>query len=223
MASIERLRKLARIDQVEVEHIIAASFARDPKMLACLQELSVKYDWPMTNLVDGCHMVPLGKWADVAGTFIRDGYDGLVARAVVNGSPTEDTHFCLSFLEDYQTIESVSAVIEIIKTITPPLSVYPEIRRDVIHALNFSLPRNEEFVISDEQAVFLRNFLHHIFTEASTNVEKIDVISALGVVGDASSYELIMCTEGLDDEYLLKRAKRYAIKALRKRLHPTGQ
>jgi hypothetical protein len=108
---------MARCNELEVEDIIEAVVDRDPSVAALLESLSAELQWLEKDAAKQQRQVPFSTWSRIAATFVRSGYSGLVTTAISDRRPGSDFGFCTAFLESYKTPESVSALVEIVRTI----------------------------------------------------------------------------------------------------------
>ncbi|WP_225086609.1 MULTISPECIES: hypothetical protein [Pectobacterium] len=68
------LRSKARRNALDVEHILAAAKVGLSGFRDELNRLSAEFSWSHSPyLPDGTHVVPLAKWADVAGVYADEG------------------------------------------------------------------------------------------------------------------------------------------------------
>jgi len=207
------LQARARRNTLEVEHILAAAKARVPGLNEELQRLSSKYGWSAsTHLADGTHVVPLAKWAEIAGAYAAKGIGALAPLA----AKPENAGYVIGLLEEVRSQEALGALIEFFScTMTAPKTA-PETAWRLVQAYNQLLCTKNAVSASPEQSAQVRRFLTLFLREASTDAQVAWVAYALRGVGDASSIELVMGMKDLPYPY--QSAKTDAIRFIRKRL-----
>src|ERR1700761_7088697 len=105
--TLQQLRKKASMNLLEVEDILSAAKKRLPGLREELQRLSVQYGWSWTPFPpEGGHVVPLARWADVAGAY-ADG--GTAALAPLARDPQNRTYI-IGLLEEMPTPEATQAL-----------------------------------------------------------------------------------------------------------------
>lgn len=202
-----KLRKLAKENKLEVEHIIEATFERDQSIAIELESLTNELNWTEDNIVDGRRYVPYAKWVRFACIFIRDGYTGLVA------AYDSDDDFSLAFLKSYKTTESIDSVLKIATKLAESTS--PKSKHDIASSINRLLSFKGSPIIENEKIGQLRELLHSYYAQGLEEAEKATIYCALRGVGDQTSIDLINKQEKLKDPWLGIEAQ--VIKSIKKR------
>ena len=206
--TVAKIRKLAKKNELEVEHIIEAAFTRDESIASELQSLRSHYNWPDSKFVDGSHVVPLGKWVRFACIFISQGYRGLID----NYNGVED--FSLSFLESYKTTDSIEAIYEIAKNMSD--SATREVKHDIAAAINLQLSFNNGLDIDDNTLNGLKLILHSYLVPDIDDTAKAIIYYALRGVGDLESIDYIKEQSPLEEPW--ETTASVSIKAIKKRM-----
>lgn len=210
---ISSLRSKARRNTLEVEHILAAAKARTPGLKAELEFLAREFNWSnTTHLPDGKHVVPLGKWADVAGTYAEGGIPALADLA----KETHNANYVIGLLEELGSREAVEALISFF----PDVLIHPEAATATAwrlsRAFNQLLSIKDAVTPTESQAQVVRTFLVQFYAAAASEPERAWAIYALRGVGDQSSLDLLGTLPDLQPPYHAARTD--AIRAIRKRI-----
>ncbi len=210
---ISALRAKARRNTLEVEHILAAARTRAPEVNEALQRLSSECGWSAsTHLEDGTHVVPLAKWAEVAGAYAAGGVEGLVSLA----AKPENAGYVIGLLEEMRSQETLTALIGFFPDVVAAPETAPETAWRLVNAFNHLLCTRSPVAANPDQAAQIRKFLALFLKIADSDTQIALVAYALRGVGDASSIELVMSLKDLSYPY--EGAKADAIRAIRRRL-----
>jgi hypothetical protein len=107
---LETIRKKARANVLEVEHILAAGRKRVRGLQQELMRLSDELGWSLTPFsVEGEHVVPLAKWARVAGAYAEGGIATLTELA----GQQENRHYVVAMLVEVRTQEAAVALFDL--------------------------------------------------------------------------------------------------------------
>ena len=209
---ISALRSKARRNTLEVEHILAAAKTRAPEVKDELQRLSREYGWSAsTHLEDGTHVVPLAKWAEVAGAYAAEGIEALAPLADAPG----DAGYVIGLLEELRSQEALGALITFFSSVMARPATAPETAWLLVKAYNHLLCTKNAVAPSHDQAAQVRSFLARVLAVATSDAQVAWVAYALRGVGDASSIELVSNLKELPYPY--ESAKADAIQAIRRR------
>jgi hypothetical protein len=207
------IRKKARANVLEVEHILAAGRKRVPGLQQELMRLSDELGWSPTPFsVEGEHVVPLAKWARVAGAYAEGGIATLTELA----GQQENRHYVVAMLVEVRTQEAAVALFDRFADVLAAPSWDCEVARDLVDALNSLFFFSKPLIPTDEQAATARSFLMTLYSTASTTTQRAHVLCALRGVGDRSTIEFMSTLEALPDPY--EGVVKGAIRAIRNRL-----
>ena len=210
---ISSLRSKARRNTLEVEHILAAAKARIPGLKDELEFLAREFEWSnTTHLPDGKHVVPLGKWAEVAGMYAEGGVSALADFV----QEPNNANYVIGLLEELGSSEAVEALISFF----PDVLSHPETTTAtawrLCRAFNQLLSIKGAVTPTDSQAQVVRTFLVLFHAVAGSEPERAWAIYALRGVGDQTSLDLLSGLPDLQPPYQAARAD--AIRAIRKRI-----
>jgi hypothetical protein len=218
MASVDSklatLRRKAAKNDFEVEHLLEFAVVGNKKAVAVIQELRNKYDWPRSNHVDGCHVVPFGRWAEVVCIYLEGGCDALVEYA--RRDEQESFYFAVAILEELQSSGSVSAQATLADELARDLQNRREDAFRLAEAINNTLSFKDAPVVAPETMARLRSFLHRYLALDLTDVQRASVVCALRGVGNLESIKLINELPTFEDCW--SGLEKVACKAIRKRL-----
>ena len=210
---LELLRSKARHNDLEVEHLLNAAKARTPGLAAELQRLSHELGWSHTpHLADGSHVVPLARWAEVAGAYAEDGFDGLAPLA----KDPACTSYVTSLLESLRSAEALDALLRFYADRIAHPAADAAAAWQLVPTCNLLVSIKGSVVPDERQAAVLRDFLVGFHAVATDEHQKAYVLYALRGVGDAASLDWIDTLADLSWPYA--EAKAQALKAIRKRL-----
>jgi hypothetical protein len=225
--NLTTLRSKAKNNSLEVEHILKAAKLRLPALKETLMQLSVLHDWSYeTYLTDGTHVVPLGKWAQVAGEYAEGGYPALAILA----KNSDLASFIIAQLEEIHSQESLNALIDFYKVNLEDPSLNSAISWHILFAINSLLSFKNALPINDVDASLLSKFLiqFYLLTTTSYSFEaipvkdikistiKANIVCAFRGVGDESVLEFLVTID--DFEYPYSGLKKLAINAIKKRI-----
>jgi hypothetical protein len=106
--SIVSIKKRARADTLEVEHLLKEASHPNEALAAALDELSAELQWPVVGTcANGNLLVPLATWAKVVSTYCRDGFHGLM---LLSDEPSL-AGFVIGMLEELKTKEAFDTLL----------------------------------------------------------------------------------------------------------------
>jgi hypothetical protein len=183
------LRRKAAKNQVEVEHLTAFAAIGDRAAVPVVRELQAKYDWPRSNRVNGRHVVPLGRWAEVVCAYLEGGWDALIDYA--RGPEPDAFYFAISVLEVTKSPVSLVVLTELSSIISKKLSSRKADAVKLAEAINHVLSFKKPPPVYPGTATSLRRFLHALVRQKLTQPERATVVCALRGVGDEESIQII--------------------------------
>src|SRR5215467_3246866 len=111
---IETIHKRAQANTLEVEHILAAARERVPGLRYELMQLSNRHGWSSTPFpAEGIHVVPLAKWAEIAGVYAEGGIPALRPLA----EQKENHTYVLALLVEVRSPEAAQALFDLFAAI----------------------------------------------------------------------------------------------------------
>jgi hypothetical protein len=184
--SIVSIKKRARADTLEVEHLLKEASHPNEALATVLDELSAELQWPVAGTrANGNLLVPLATWAKVVSTYCRDGFRGLIC---LSDDPSLGG-FIIGLLEELKTKEAFDTL----------LLAYDECLREpcrdigtslrLANAVNLMLSFKSDVVADAAQTVRLRTFLYGLYTCAESDAQRASALAALRGVGDEDSAE----------------------------------
>lgn len=187
--SLAALRSRARQQTLEVEHLLSAAKRRIPGLEAALDEMSARHGWSERNrLADGTRVVPLARWARVAGRYASG---GIAALAPLAAKPA-DACFVISLLESLHSPEAVDALATLFPLVIADPAHAPRTAWQLAEACNLLLSTPKSVVVATAaQAGWIRRFLAACLGIARNDRDRATVAYALRGVGDASSLALV--------------------------------
>ena len=210
---LDTIRKKARANLLEVEHILAAGRERVPGLQQELTRLSNELNWSTTPFPGkGEHVVPLAKWAQVAGTYAEGGIPALRELA----RQKESQHYVIAMLVETRLPEAAAELFGQFADDFATPSWDCAIADDLVGALNLMFSLSKDLVPTDEQAATARTFLIDLHVKARTITQRAGVVCALRGVGDLSTVEFLSTLEALPYPY--EGVEQLALRAIRKRL-----
>jgi hypothetical protein len=211
--NINTLRKKAKADTLEVEDILAAAKDRIPGLQAELQRLSIELQWSDTPfLADGTHVVPLAKWAAVAGAYAEGGMPALVAM----NEHAEDGYYITALLQELTTDEANAALFDLYGGTMDNPADSPEFAFMIADTLNFKFAFKHSSPLSALQADQARSFLMKLYPMADTEPNRCKVVCALRGVGDQTTVDFLATINPFSGSYA--GLEQSAQRAIRKRL-----
>ncbi|KAA3667767.1 hypothetical protein [Pectobacterium carotovorum] len=213
---IAALRSKARRNTLEVEHILAAAKARLPGLRDELNRLSAEFNWSHSPyLPDGTHVVPLAKWAEIAGAYAEEGIEAL---GVLAAEP-DNVAYVIGLLEELRSHAAVDALIAFFPAVMQEPEQAPDKAWRLTTAYNLLLSIKGSVVATDEQATAVRTFLMRLLPLATTEHHTLLIFCVLRGVGDSSSLDLLASQNDLAPPNDTIRMS--AIRAIRQRLRNT--
>ncbi|RUR97263.1 hypothetical protein [Pectobacterium polaris] len=210
---ISALRSKARRNTLEVEHILAAAKARLPGLRDELNRLSDEFGWSHSPyLPDGTHVVPLAKWAEIAGAYAEEGTDAL---GVLAAEP-DNAAYVIGLLEELRSHAAVNALMAFFAGVMQAPELAPETAWRLTSTFNLLLSIKDGVVATDEQAAAVRAFLMRLLPLATSEHQIFLIFCALRGVGDSSSLERLSNHRDLVSPYETIRTG--TIRAIRQRL-----
>ncbi|PQO38985.1 hypothetical protein C5Y96_03690 [Blastopirellula marina] len=216
-AQQKKIRNLYESHTLEVSDLVKIALARSKSDATFLQALRAEYAWPDDELEAGDHVIPWGRWCEVACRYIHGGPAALGKLGTDAKTCLDYFDYCVSFLSSIQTKESVAAVCQIAEA-TPPQCA-KQIERPTLQlaeAFNLLLCIKGAPKISKATEKRVRDYLHRQFDQELETVERASVFDALRGVGDKTSLELLEQAEDLPEPFEDERMD--AVKAIKKRI-----
>ena len=184
--SIVSIKKRARADTLEVEHLLKEASHPNEALATALDELSAELQWPVAGArANGNLLVPLATWAKVVSTYCRDGFHGLI---LLSDAPSL-AGFVIGLMEELKTKEAFDTL----------LLAYEECLREpcrdigtslrLADAVSLMLGVKPNFVADAVQATRLRAFLYDLYTCSESDAQRASALAALRGVGDEGSAE----------------------------------
>jgi hypothetical protein len=210
---LETIRKNARANLLEVEHILAAARMRVPGLQQELMRLSNELGWSPTPVpTEGGHVVPLAKWAQIAGAYAEGGIAALSELA----RQKDNRHYVVVMLIEARLPEAAIALFDLFADDLAAPSWDGETADDLVDALNQMFFLSKCLTPTDAQAATARGFLMTLHATASTVARRASVVCALRGVGDHSTIGFLSTLEAFPYPY--EGLEKLALRAIRKRL-----
>jgi hypothetical protein len=210
---LETIRKKARANLLEVEHILTAGRKRVPGLQQELMRLSNELGWSWTPFpAEEEHVVPLAKWAQIAGAYAEGGIAALSELA----RQKDNRHYVVAMLIEARLPEAAVALFGLFADDLAAPSWDCEMADDLVAALNQMFFFSKCLTPTDEQAATARAFLMTLYATASTATQRAGVVCALRGVGDRSTIEFLSTLEAFPYPY--EGVEKLALRAIRKRL-----
>jgi len=210
---LETIRKRARANLLEVEHILAAGKQRVPGLQQELLRLSDELGWSPTPFpAEGEHVVPLAKWALVAGAYAEGGIAALRELA----AHPDNRHYVITMLVEVRSAEAAAALFDLFAGDFAAPSWDCDVANDLVGALNWFFFFAKSLTPTDAQAATARGFLMTLHRIASTPTQQASVLYALRGVGDRSTLEFVSTLGG--SPYPHEGAEKLVLRAIRARL-----
>lgn len=207
---LETIRKKARANLLEVEHILAAARKRVPGLQQELIRLSNELGWSPTPFpAEGEHVVPLAKWAQIAGAYAEGGIAALSELA----RQKDNRHYVVAMLIEARLPEAAVALFGLFADDLAAPSWDCEMAGDLVDALNQMFFFSKHLTLTDEQVATARATF---YATASTATQRAGVVCALRGVGDRSTIEFLSTLEAFP--YPNEGVEKLALRAIRKRL-----
>ncbi|WP_047533539.1 hypothetical protein [Methylotenera sp. N17] len=211
--NVQSLKRRAKANTLEVEHILEAAIEKTPGLAATLSILAEEYKWPNENrLPDGSLVVPFGRWSKIAIVYVEGGFSSLVQLA----KSTDEASFILALARQIKTQESVSFVLTAYKPFMIEPSKNIDISIMVASALNLMLSFKDAASISEEQAQFIESFLLTLYPLAHTEAARAIAILGLRGVGSESALNFVKNLPELSATW--ESSRQSTLKTLRKRV-----
>lgn len=211
--SIIRLRKKSQNNTLEVEHILAAAKARVPGLREELDRLSDEFEWSNSNhLADGSHVVPLAKWAEIAGAYAEGGINSLTLLA----REPKNSGYIIGLLEELGSLEAVDALVEFFIEIMHNPQDFPETAWRLASAYNQLLSFKKSSLPEISQADIIRSFLDALLPIAKTDAQRACIICALRGVGNEISIKYLLSIDNLPYPY--EKVRKASIRSIRQRM-----
>ncbi|PXX41559.1 hypothetical protein [Undibacterium pigrum] len=210
---ISTLRTKARKNTLEVEHILAAAKAGVPGLREELSQLSIELNWSASAcLSDGTRVVPLAKWAEIAGAYAEQGMSAL---AVLANKP-ENAVYIIGLLETLGSLEAVDALNAIFRDVMHKPGGDTHTAWCLVYAYNQLLSFKKSPIATSEQENTIRAFLNELFPLAESDAQRASLICTLRGVGDEASIQYLSNIAELPYPY--ESLRRDAIRVIRQRL-----
>jgi hypothetical protein len=187
-SQVRSLRRKAAAGSLEVEHLLKVAALGDASDAPLLRQLRAAYGWPDSGRPGDDPVVPLGRWADVVCTFLKQGYAGLIRLARQDPGAVE---FCIGLLEEKKTPESVAALLAIGGGVIDRPGSDRRLALRLAGALNLLLAFKGAPRIDEATAARVREFLHRLLSLDLSEAERAVCVCALRGVGDERSLGLI--------------------------------
>lgn len=216
-AQQKTIRKKSESYKLEVSDLVKIAIERDKSDAAFLQSLRAEYAWPDENMVNGDHVIPWGMWCETACQYIEGGPTRLAKLATDPKTCVEYFYFCVSFLANIKTKESVAALCQIAEDL--PAKLTKKLERPTLklaEAFNLLLSLKGAPEISKATEKRVRDYLHSQLDQKLETVERSEVFNALRGVGDKTSLELLERQADLPEPFEDDRID--AVKAIKKRV-----
>ncbi|EUJ11134.1 hypothetical protein Meth11DRAFT_1972 [Methylophilaceae bacterium 11] len=211
--NIDSLKRRAKANTLQVEHILEAAVEKTPGLAATLAILAEEYKWPNANkLPDGSLVVPFGRWCKVAVAYADGGFDSLMQLT----KDDNETSFILALAKQIKTQESINFVLSAYKPFMVEPSKNIETSIIVASALNLMLSFKDAAPISSEQAQFIESFLLSLYPLADTEVARAVAILGLRGVGGKRALDFVKELPELSATW--ESSRQSTLRVLRKRV-----
>ena len=215
--SIASLRRRAADNTLEVEHLLKAASRRVPGLQNELLRLAGELAWSdEIYLPDGSHVVPLARWARVAGAFAEDGYGSLAPFSL----DASYAPYILGLLEEINTPEAIDQLFVLFQDVVREPQNRPGIAHKLVSTINLLFSVKRSPISTSQQRDQAATFLGKVIPFSATNTERAHVLYALRGTGNSHSLEALEAVEEPTTPYAGARAM--AIRAIRKRLASAG-
>jgi hypothetical protein len=218
MASIDtllnKLRRLASKNDVEVEHLMKFAVLGDISAVPVIRELQAKHYWYETDRNDVVNCAYLAPWVEVICLYLEGGCDALVSYA--RKKQEKSFYFAVAVLEELKSTASILAVAELCSDVANELPISIEDAVKLARAINFTLSFKNPPKIYAHTIIQLRNFLHALLSQNLNQATRATIVCALRGVGDEESIRLINELPKFSEPWL--GLELLACKAIRKRL-----
>ncbi len=215
------LRRKAKDNTLEVEHLLGVAQTGDPAFVAVIHSLQAEHNWSQEEVINEQGIVPFGMWADVVCRYLEDGARGIVLLGTSPDTRSKYATFCLGLLHEIKTADSVAAVLQICANLTERPENDLPLAIECASAFNRILSLKPTPVIPESLRSQVRNFLHKLVTLSLPDSQRGLVICGLRGVGDESSIALIRAATPLTHPW--SGIEESAVRAIKRRLRVSGR
>ena len=204
-----KIKRLARTDDVEVEHLLGAVVVNDPGLIPFLEDMTVTHQWGFRGRIPESRdrMTVLGRWAFYVAEYLRGGPGRMVELALDPEELLLDEEdglkpggFPLGVLEFTKTPESADCVLQIAEALCEDLEANREFALKCASTLNILAAFKHPLKLSENQRERARRFLHALLRLDLSEPEAATVYCGLHGVGDSESVRLIASRPPLNHE-----------------------
>ena len=181
--TLKSISNKAKINELEVEHILKAAKNQLEGLPELLKELSITLKWDSD--LGQKELIPLKKWADVAISYCEESYIGLAKLLQKEGN--ED--FILGLIEELHSEEAVQFIIERFHYILIEPQKDLSLAVKIASTLNITLCFKPEIRLDLKSEKLLSNFCLQLATEVQNHSDKAVAILVLRAVGDSDTLE----------------------------------
>ena len=211
--NIKTLRKKARNDSLEVEHILQAAVEKQLGLAEELARLAAAHNWVTQGLQpDGTRVPPFAKWAAVASAYATEQFSGLRVLA----QEKENISFIIGLIEEIHTNESISFLLELSQKCLSDLAQFGEEALRVAETFNVLLSFKQPVTVTNTQAKAIQDFLFTLYPHAKSEIKRAIVLLALRGIGDREAIKFV--ESALDFDGSLAATKASVLRAVRKRV-----
>lgn len=211
--SLQSLRRHAKAGTLEVEHILKEAALRTPGLGSELENLAREGQWAKESLqANGSRLVPLARWAHVAGAYADQGVRGLAELA----QDDSNADFIIGMLEELRSKEAVDALLDMFESVISKPEKAPDIAHRLVTAINLLLSFKDSPFVADAERSTLAGFLERVLAIADTNARRATVMYAARGVGDERLLDVLVSIPDADPPFAGARAA--ALRSIRRRL-----
>jgi len=219
--NINTLRKKARAHALEVEDILAAAVRRTPGLQAELQRLSAELEWSHTPFPPGGgHVVPLARWAEVAGAYAEDGIAGLARWMHAQPGDGTSADYVLALLQALKTPEANDALFALFSDALDNPGGHLGEAFGLADTINLKFSFKGALPPTPAQADRARSFLMALYPLAREEPQRCSVVCAMRGVGDDTTARFLSTITPFGGPYA--GLEKSAQQAIRKRLRSTA-
>lgn len=195
-----KIKRLARADDVEVEHLLGAVLVNDPGLIPFIEGIAAKHEWAFRGRIPGSRdrWVPLGRWAFYVTEYLRGGAERMVELALDPEERLLDEEdglkhggFPLGVLEFKKAYESVDCVLRIGDAVREGLESNRDLALGCASALSLLTACKKPVALSESDRALARPFLHDLLRLELSEPDAARVYGALRTVGNDESIRLI--------------------------------